>query len=275
MAGNHEKNLYNHNQELTLENEKLKDQVAKIETETANKYLGIIDRLNETLEKVNKKCEDLEKRIEKLETENDRLRKQINNDSNNSSNPPSSDTKPNAPNTYNGRTKTGKKSGGQKGHKGKHLSRESVEEKINKGQMRHEVVRHGKTEEKYISKYVIDLKVEAIAVEHRFYGKTRIPKEYRPDVQYGNELKAITATLASQGLVASNRIVEMLASMSNGAIELSEGSIYNFLEDFDSKAQKYLQTIKTKLLNNTVMNVDETGARGNPSPNPSPTDAQI
>ena len=58
----------------------------------------------------------------KLETEVERLRAQIDKDSNNSGKPASSDQKPNAANTYNGRTKTGKKSGGQVGHEGKHLS---------------------------------------------------------------------------------------------------------------------------------------------------------
>jgi len=261
LAGNYEKDLYKHNQELTKENEKLKVKIAKIETETANKYLGVIDRLNETIEEVLKKCVELEERVAKLETENERLRKQINNDSNNSSNPPSSDKKANAPNTYNGRTATEKKTGGQSGHKGKHLSVSAIEAKIGSGQMRREVVNHGEPEGAYISKYVIELKIEAVAIEHRFYGKAEIPKELRPEVQYGNEIKSVVATLAGQGLVASNRIVDMLSSMTGGAIELSDGTVYNFLSEFNAKAQTTLAAMKTKLLNNTVMNIDETGAR--------------
>jgi regulator of replication initiation timing len=143
LATNYERNLFNHNQALTVENEKLKAKTAKIESETANKYSGVIDRLNETLETVTHRCNELEERVTKLETENDRLRKQLGNDSGNSSSPPSTDAKPNEPNAYNGRTKTGRKPGGQKGHKGKHLSRAAVEEKIAAGQMRREVVNHG------------------------------------------------------------------------------------------------------------------------------------
>ena len=261
MAGNYEKDLFKHNQALMNENEKLKGKTAKIETETANKYLGIIDKLNETIEAVLKKCGELEERVVKLETENERLRKQINNDSGNSSNPPSSDKKPNAPNTYNGRTKAEKKTGGQAGNKGKHLSVAVIEEKIGSGQMRREVVNHGEPEGTYISKYVIELKIEAVAIEHRFYGKAEIPKELRCEVQYGNEIKSVVATLAGQGLVASNRIVDMLSSMTGGAIELSDGTVYNFLSEFNAKAQTTLDAIKTRLLNNTVMNIDETGAR--------------
>ena len=260
---NYEKNLFKHNQELIAENEKLRKKINKIETETANKYLGVIDQLKETVEILLQKCTVLEERVAKLEAENDRLRKQLNNDSGNSSKPPSTDIKPNAPNTYNERTKTGKKSGGQKGHKGKHLSVEAVEGKISEGLMTRKVVEHGTPGSNYISKYVIDLKIKAVAIEHRFYEDVKIPKQFRPDVQYGNEIKSVVATLAGQGLVASNRIVDMIAAMSNGAFELSDGTVYNFLSQFNSKVQTVVSKIKTKLLNNTVMNVDETGARIN------------
>ena len=129
--------------------------------------------------------------------------------------------------------------------------------------MRREIVNHGHPEGDYTSKYVIDLRVEAIAMEHRFYGNTPIPMAFRPDVQYGDEIKAVVATLAGQGLVASNRIVDMIASMSNRALELSEGTIYNFLAEFNAKAKCYIETIKTKLLNNPVLRVDQTGVRIN------------
>ena len=263
MAANYERDLYRHNQELITENEILRAKVARIEAETANKYQGIINRLEDALEAVMQKCNALEERVAKLEAENDRLRKQLNNDSSNSSNPPSADKKPNAPNTYNGRMKTGTKSGGQKGHTGKHLSCAAIEEKIAQGQIRRKIVNHGELKGAYTSKYVIDLKVEAIAVEHRFYGNTRIPLAFRPDVQYGDEIKAIVATLSGQGLVASNRIVDMIASMSNGAVELSDGTVYNFLTDFNAKAKGCIEAIKTKLLNNVILRVDQTGARIN------------
>jgi len=159
--------------------------------------------------------------------------------------------------------KSGRSSGGQIGHAGKNLRRSVIEEKIAKGQMRHEVVKHGTVTSRYISKYVIDVKLETIATEHRFYDGVAIPAELRPEVQYGCDLKAYVATLAGQGLVSSNRIVDMLSSWTNGAIELSDGTIYNFLTEFDAKAQNTIETIKTKLLNNAVLHVDETGARVN------------
>jgi hypothetical protein len=207
------------------------------------------------------KCNYLEGYVAKLENEVERLRKQINTDSNNSSNPPSTDIKPNTPNTYNGRTKTGRKSGGQKGHKSANLSIASIEDRINEGLISREIIMHGIPISEYKSKYVIDVELKAIATEHRFYKNSEIPVKLRPDVQYGSNLKALVVTLVGQGLVASNRIVDMLAAWTNGAIELSDGTIYNFLAEFNKNATSFTSNTKTKLLNNIVMNVDETCSR--------------
>lgn len=68
----------------------------------------------EKIDVLEDKISKLETENEKLRNDNDRLKKQLNNDSNNSSKPPSSDIKKNIPNN---RTKTNRKSGGQKGHK--------------------------------------------------------------------------------------------------------------------------------------------------------------
>jgi hypothetical protein len=55
----------------------------------------------------------------------------------------------------------------------------------------------------------------------------------------------------------------MAASMSNGASELSDGTIYNFLAEFNVKAQTFAFAARTELLDHPVMRVGETGARGN------------
>ena len=263
MASNYEKSMFKQLETALLKIDELSEKVKRIETETENKYLKIIYEKEKEIARLKAENAELKERIVKLEAEVDRLRKQLNNDSGNSSNPPSSDIKPNAPNTYNDRTKTGRKSGGQKGHRGNFLNRISIEEKIDNGQIKREVINHGKPVGKYISKYVVDVKLETIATEHRFYGNERIPAEFRPDAQYGSEIKAFVATLVGQGLVASNRIVDMLTAWTKGAIELSDGTIYNFLAEFNSKAVSFIESTKTKILNNTVLNVDETGSRVN------------
>jgi len=53
---------------------------------------------------------------------------------------PSTDQKGGKPaKTYNGREKTSRKAGGQKGHRGTTLTREDVEEKIRSGNYHHEI----------------------------------------------------------------------------------------------------------------------------------------
>jgi hypothetical protein len=79
--------------------------------------------------------------------------------------------------------------------------------------MKREVINHGTPKGDYVSKYVIDIKIETVAIEHRFYGDLSIPLGLRPDVQYGSELKALIATLAGQGLVASNTAQETVSAM--------------------------------------------------------------
>lgn len=62
-----------------------------------------------------------------MKNENDKLRKQLNNDSNNSSKSPSTDIKPNKKDIQNNREKTDKTVGRQIGHKGAHMSKKYVE----------------------------------------------------------------------------------------------------------------------------------------------------
>lgn len=113
--------------------------------------------------------------------DNARLKSIINNDSSNTSNPPSTDQKGRKPaNTFNRRKKTGRKAGGQSGHKGTTLTKSEVEAKIRSRRCRHEIKHIGNTaSKKYIKKYVIDLDVETLITEIRIYedrnGEFRIP----------------------------------------------------------------------------------------------------
>lgn len=83
----------------------------------------------------------------------------------------------------------------QKGYQAHFLSKKTVEEKIKNKEFKHEVIRIGKENKEYISKYVLDLEVNVTAREYRFYKnekrKYNISKEFKNDVQYGNEIKTI------------------------------------------------------------------------------------
>ena len=237
------KDIFKQLQDVLAENAVLK---------TENKRLSQI--VNDQTAQVILMTKLFEEQIIKLNEEIERLRIQINSNSSNSSLPPSKDQKPN---TFNSRQKGGR-SGGQFGHKGFCLNKADIEKKIKAGLVRHEVIQHGQGSN-YTSKYVLDIKVESVVVEHRFYDE--IPTEFRPDVQYGNNIKTFTTMLIGRGLVACNRIVELVANLSDETIKLSEGSIYNWLAEFDTKAQSEINKITTNLLNSPILQDDETGIR--------------
>ena len=196
--------------------------------------------------------------LEKFGEEIERLKKQINVDSTNSSTPPSKDQKPNKV-IFNSREKSGKKSGGQTGHKGHCLSRQDIENKIKLGLLKHKIVVHGEPNGEPVKKFELGIEINGVAIEHHFYGK--VPVEFQSDVQYGNDIKAFATMLIGRGIVASNRVVELISAITENAINLSDGSIYNWLQEFHTKAEKKCEEIETNLLNGTNLQVDETGAR--------------
>lgn len=219
---------------------------------------------NEKIEILEDKVSKLEDENEKLRNDNARLKKQLNNDSNNSSKPPSSDIKKNIPNN---RTKTNKKAGGQKGHKAHFLDKKEVENKIARNEIKREIIHMGTIDKEYISKYILDVEINAVAKEYRFYkdeeGKYNIPKEFQTDVQYGNELKTICSILNTEGIVAIDRLTDFVRSISHGKINLSKGTIINFLNSLSKKSEYVIEQIKEKILNAELMYTDATTARCN------------
>lgn len=199
-----------------------------------------------------------------LRDDNARLKSIINNDSSNTSLPPSTDQKGGKPaNTYNGRKKTERKTGGQKGHKGTTLTKAEIEEKIASGKCRHEVKTIGNASgQKYVTKYVVDLAVEPVITEIRIYadenGVLRIPAEYRSDVTYGANVKALAVSLYSEGVMSNDRIAAFLNSAGNGELNLSEGSIYGFCKKMENVSVASIINLEKEQLNQKVVATDAT-----------------
>lgn len=248
------------------------------ENEMFNQLQEIMGRLD-SVEKKHKQeighlkdeISDLKKENKLLHTENQllrednaRLRSIINNDSSNSSLPPSTDPKGGKPaNTFNGRNKTGRRAGGQKGHKGTTLTKNEIEKKIREGTCRHEIQTIGNpTCGKYISKYVVDLKTEAVITEVRIYadehGKFSIPPQYRSDVTYGENVKALAVSLYSEGVMANDRIAAFLNAAGGDVLELSNGSIYGFCKKFAQNSAESIRNLESSLLGQPVVATDAT-----------------
>ena len=86
-----------------------------------------INTLNNRIDTLEKENHALKEENSLLKEDNLRLKSILNNDSSNTSRPPSTDQKGGKPaNTFNGRTKTGRSAGGQKGHRGTTLTKSAV-----------------------------------------------------------------------------------------------------------------------------------------------------
>lgn len=253
MAGNYEKSVYN----------QLMDVMARLESvekSTSWKISGLKAEISD----LKKENQELKEENKRLSDDNARLKSIINNDSSNSSLPPSTDQKGGRPaNTYNGRTKSGRKAGGQKGHKGITLTKTEVEETIKSGKCMHEIRTIGDPSgKKYVTKYVMDLEVLPKITEIHIYadgtGKIRIPEEYRSDVVYGANVKALAVSLYSEGVMSNDRIADLLNAASGDILGLSAGSVYGFCRKLSEQSWESIRHLDEHLLNSEVVATDAT-----------------
>ena len=255
MAGmNVERDIWNHLMEVM-------DRLEKVETEAKEQHRRDTIRIKELETKV----ADLEKRNAILQDEIDRLKHKDDTDSHNSSLPPSTDQKPaKAPNEYNGRKKTGRTSGGQKGHPGKTLRIRDCIEKLKAAGVEPKVEEIGDIRKPYKERLIIDILLKPSAILNRFHaqedGKCRIPEEYNSEVVYGTNIKAMTALLYGQGVQSAERIVELIKAISGDCIEISQGTVFNWLEALCRNAKSEEAKIEGHLLDQTQVCTDATTA---------------
>lgn len=130
----------------------------------------------------------------------DKLTNQVNKNSTNSGIPTSKEIgkKKTGANTYNHRTTSSNKTGGQIGHKGETLTKEKLKNKIKETNIKVKQIIHyikGTPKQEDVIKYKIGMNVNVYVEEHIFKhtkkSKEILPKEYYSDVTYNNDLKAL------------------------------------------------------------------------------------
>lgn len=229
----------------------------------------LYNEVSKELKRARKENEELRALVRELLEKNDKLLSEverltsiINNNSKNSSLPPSTDQKPSkSPNEYNSRKNTNRRPGGQPGRHGITLTKEQVKHKISTGIFEHRVVNCGINkhhENDYISKYVLDLSTKVVAYEYRFPIGSTIPREFHSDVTYGTEIKALAIDLYSEGSVSFNRICDFLNNMSAGQLNLSMGSVYNFVIDGALQVKQSLDNIVKDIASSDTIYTDST-----------------
>jgi len=269
MGTNYERGIIKQIEELTEENERLKEENKRLRAEN-RELKARLSNIEETLEaRIERAIESAvrkatapllsklkakEKKIMKLEAEIARLKAQIDKNSSNSSKPPSQDG---FKKIQNSREKSGRKSGGQPGHRGSYMELpKNLDELVEKGLARLEMVDHTGGSESYVIRHTIDIDVTVVVTEHR-YEAGKVPSIHRVPVIYGNNIKALVCLLSVAGFIAMERLSDFINEITYGAINLSDATIEKFMTDFSGKLDGELESIKTDLLNGHVMNVDE------------------
>lgn len=259
------------NNKITLEVEKattpLVNKINNLENDLSN-ALNEIDRLKQQINKDNNTCNDDKDYLI------DKLNNSLNKDSTNSSIPTSKESINNnikrRTNEYNHRKASDTKTGGQPNHKGITLTKRNLEKKIEKNNIEvREIVHYikGKENEEDIIKYNVGIENKVYIEKHIFIkkcdAKDKLPKEFYSDVTYKNDVKTLVVALGNYFSVPYNKVKEFIYDLSDGIIDISEGTIDNIYNKFDEMLDETLNNITTNLLNGTYQHTDETVTKEN------------
>ena len=227
-----------------------------------------IQVLNESIAKKDAQISALTEEVAKLTARIEELTHKKN--SNNSSKPPSEERleKP-APKSLRG--KSGKKQGGQAGHKGNGMKidrkPDHIEEHVPEKCKR--CSQFGKCRMKCCdTRYEYEVQVDTKLIAHKVMGCTcplsgeklqgNFPTGITGSKQYGAGVFALVNTLLTVGYVSVDRTKQLLSCLS---IPISTGAIHDMLERAAEAAKAPVDRIKETITNKEVAHFDETGIR--------------
>jgi transposase len=230
----------------------------------------IMDLVTSLWVQIHQKDEIIRQQQEIIQTLQDQLAK----NSKNSSKPPASDGLKKAPRTSSLREKSGKKNGGQEGHKGHTLKQV---EKSDHTKL-HPVTRcshcHISLEdiaaERYEKRQVFDIPPVRVEVtEHQAEIKhcphcgemtrAEFPVEVTQPVQYGPRIKSQAAYFNNYHVVPLERTTEIFADLYGHPI--SEAIVLQANATLADRVQPTTEAVKEALIDSDVVNFDETGLR--------------
>jgi transposase len=188
--------------------------------------------------------------------------------SKNSSKPPSSD--PNRKKSTK-RNKTKKKPGGQPGRIGKQLKPVSDPDKIELLKLdKRTLPRDNYRESGFEARQVVDFEVSICVTEYRAQvligsdGKRYVapfPAHVKRPIQYGPKAKASAVYMSQFQLTPYARIVDYFSEQVG--LNVSQGSLFNFNKEAYEILESFEEIAKSKLIESTRVNADETGVNIN------------
>ena len=219
---------------------------------------------------------DLARKVEALTERVVKLESQLNKNSSNSSKPPSSDGfRRGKPKPKSLRKKTGRNSGGQRGHPGSTLHMVEHPDQTIEHKLSHCLISGKKLNDSdivgVIKRQVFELPEPKLTViEHIIYQYKSVsgmlvqgdcPDSVKAPVSYGPRFESWLVYLSDFQLLPLKRIQQMCADLygyaiSQDTITKSRQNCYNHLEDFELHVKGFLKT-------SDVLHADETGVRIN------------
>lgn len=271
---------------------KIKDQesiIGTLKLQMADKDVDIKDLIHQfeiiqketykEIEEIKTENEELKNSLKEMEKDLEDLRKLkkkiTKKDSTNSSIPPSHDFTRSKANVNN-RKKSENNKGAQAGHEAHTSNFKSVPNKIEKRYVKKAptgakafVDEEGKT---YYAIQEIDSRLLTTVSETRFYidpicgeelSEETMRKYKINSVTYSNAFRSMVLYLNGKGIIALDRLCQMLNEMSDNELQLSPGSVVNWTREFSVKSEQACNTILNALMNGEVIHVDETGSKVN------------
>jgi len=251
--------------------ERKKQKIRMLEKE----LLAMQNMLAAEKDKCREKVGELYQAKTELEDERDKnlkLKAQINRDYENSSIP--SSLKPNHKKITNNREKTGKKPGGQAGHKGhirkKHTPTNPVDIPAPE---KYAAVPDYRLTGKTIKKQMVDIRIEIIVNEystpefrHVSTGQrvhADFPEGILNEVNYSGNVKAFMFLLNNYCNVSVRKASDFLSELTGGELKISAGMISGLSKEFSLKTEADQKKAFADILVSPVMNTDFTAARVN------------
>lgn len=231
-----------------------------------------IIKLEAQLSVLNKTIHSLKK--ENIQLKEDLIKYQTRKNSRNSSLPPSNDeNRPKCNQSL--RKPSGKKPGGQKGHKGSYLKASGNPDEIIEltsdyctqcGNSLIDIIGIKKG-----TRQIIDIpEITPIFKEFHVFSKTcrcgkittpDFPKNINSAISYGENIQGLIAFFHARHYIPFDRMRKIFNNVFN--IDISEGGLHYLLNKFATKAQSTYETIKNKIQLSSVIGSDETGAKVN------------
>lgn len=174
--------------------------------------------------------------------------------------------------------KTGKKTGGQKGHKGISMSiphdadevKKHIPNKCKFCPNLSNCISLGNVFACGESRYVVEAVVNTHVIEHQSLKavacplgdiklRGEFPEDVKAHVQYGKSFTVLASILNTTGAVSISRIQELLGDLFG--VSISQGTIISMVETCAQKVSPIIKVIKQHLISSEVVNFDETGVR--------------